>query len=82
MRDRIGPGEALRGKKPIDEQRYGRQGDKGKIQRRAHLHEKRHVMREQRDGEGEQEAPEPESGVVRGSEIMKKVKIRSEPLCS
>ena len=62
--------------------RERREGDQSHVQSRAHLHEEGEVVRNERHAKREGEAAEASSGVVRGSEIMKNAKIRSEPLCS
>ena len=60
-----------------------RQRDQRDIERRPHLHEEREVVRRAAPPTAaNRKRPSRESGEVRGSEIMKKEKISSEPLCS
>jgi hypothetical protein len=79
---RAAPDEPLRGKDAVNEKNERRERYQRDVQRRSHLHGKREIVAEQRTATANMKRPSRESGVVRGSEIMKKEKINSDPLGS
>ena len=70
------------GRMLVDQKGERRERDQRDVERRPHLHEEGEVVRRAAPpASANRKRPRRESGEVRGSEIMKKAKISSEPLC-